>query len=276
VSAPTPSSASADTDDTYLYLADSAAALRDLLARRLVREGRYQEALPYFPLSGDVRINVTEYAQALHDARHIWRRANRARGWYQAAVLAQTYGMEMMGYETDPDYFTSDGAFAFGYGQRNPGHCYVTDGELSRFAATAPKPDMRLHYRFVAVDEALHAADLLPPRSQAFAAVLCHATGWMMSTAKITGDEEQASIRVRQLYDRYLTEGPHVSWALNFGQSCPEPDFESAARLPRTLALKRIRHFAGHHRWQLGLSFGASLIALVACVIWFWRRESAG
>ncbi|MGA2411990.1 MAG: hypothetical protein ABSG46_16595, partial [Candidatus Binataceae bacterium] len=173
--------------DTSLYDADPAAALRDLLARRLVREGRYQEALPYFHLPGDshfqdpdVRQHVTDYALALYEATHSWRRVNRARGWYQAAALARTYGMEMMGYETGPDYFITDGDFDGGYGQTEPGHCFVTDGELSRFAATVPKPDVRLRYRFLAVDEALHAANLLPPRSQAFAAVLCQATGWMM------------------------------------------------------------------------------------------------
>jgi hypothetical protein len=34
-----------------------------------------------------------------------------------------------------------------------------------------------------------------------------------------------------------------------------------------------MRHFVGRHRWQLGLSVSASLIALVAGVIWFWWRE---
>ncbi len=56
---------------------------------------------------------------------------------------------------------------------------FVTEGERQRFKASAPKPNLRYHYRFVGVDEALHAADLLPPRSQAFAAVLCHATKYV-------------------------------------------------------------------------------------------------
>ena len=286
VTAPTPTPSPAATDetglDTSLYDADPAAALRDLLARRLVREGRYQEALPYFHLPGDshfkdpdVRQHVTDYARALHKASSSWRRVNRARGWYQAAVLAQASGMEMMGYEIGPDYFINNGEFDFGYGQTTPGRCFVTGGELSRFAATTPKPDMRLRYRFLAVDEAVHAADLLPPRSQAFAAVLCHATGWMMSTEGITDDEAESHALVRELYHRYLREGPHVLWALNFGRACPDPDFESAARLPRILAVRHARHFAGHHRWQLGLSFVASLVALGAGLIWLRRRETA-
>ncbi|MBI3759073.1 MAG: hypothetical protein HY269_04880 [Deltaproteobacteria bacterium] len=261
--------------------ADPAAPLRDLLARRLVREGRYQEALPYFYLPGDsnfqdpdIRQHVTDYARAIHQAKSSWRRVNRAQGWYRAAVLARSFGMEMMGYEASPDFFINAGGLAFGYGQTNPGRCYVTDGELSRFAATTTKIDMRLHYRFLAVDEAVHAADLLPPQSQAFAAVLCHATGWMLSTENIDDDKEAANALVRELYHRYLREGPHVSWALHFGRDCPDPDFASAGRLPRTLAVRHARHFVGRYRWQLGLGFGASVVALGIGVIWFWRRKT--
>jgi cellulose synthase operon protein C len=221
-----------------------------------------------------VRQHVTEYAQALHEATGGWRRVDRARAWYQAAVLARNSGMEMMGYEAAPDYFGIDGAENSGIGQSDPGRSFTTDGELSRFAASNARPDRRFHYRFVAVDEAVHAADLLPPRSQAFAAVLCHATSWMMDTAKTDGNEFESGVLVHQLYRRYLKEGPHVAWAAHFGRDCPEPNFESAARLPRTLALRHARHFVGSHRWQLGLSFGASLIALVAGFIWLGRGKS--
>ncbi len=283
VPAPAPTPAPADADqtqpDTSLYDADPAARFRDLLARRLVREGRYQEALRYFHAPEDsqfkdseVRKHVIAYAHDLHEATGDWRSVNRARGWYRAAVLARTSGMEMMGYEAAPDYFVNDGELNFGFGQSNPGRCFTTDAELSRFVASSTQPDLRFHYRFVAVDEAVHAADFLSPRSQAFAAVLCHATGWMMSTENIVGDKEEAHARVRELYHRYLTEGPHVAWAVHFGVGCPEPNFETAARLPRILALRHTRHFVGLHRWQLGLSFGVFFIVLSAGLAWFWRR----
>jgi hypothetical protein len=284
--APTRSKSSADTDqpwvDTSVYYADPAAKLRDLLARRLVREGRYREALPYFHLpedahfkGTDLRDRVTDYARALDEATGDRRRVSRARGWYRAAVLARTSGMEMMGYEAAPDYFVNEGGMSGGYGQANPGRCFTRDAELSRFAASGAKPDLRLHYRFIAVDEAVHAADLLPPRSQAFAAVLCHATDWMMSTEGIDGVKDEAHVLAHQMYHRYLKEGPHVAWAAHFGHTCPDPDFESAGRLPRRLAIRHTRHFVGHHRWQLGLGFGASLVALVAGLIWLRRRETA-
>ena len=265
--------------------ADPATHLRDLLARRLVREGRYQEALPYFHLpedahfnDSDVRKHVTAYAGALAQATGSFRRVNRAQGLYRAAVLARTSGMEMMGYEAAPDYFITGGELGRpypGFGQVYPGHCFITDGELSRFAASTAKPDLRLHYRFIAVQEAVQAADR-PPRSQAFAAVLCHATDWMMNTARIGGDKQEASGLARKLYRRYVKEGPQVAWAQHFGRGCPEPDFESAARLPRTLAIRHARHFAGSHRWQLGLSFGGLIVALGASLAGYWRRRRAG
>ncbi len=274
-----PSTPDDQSDQGAVWQANKAARLRDLLARRLVREGRYDEALPYFhsPLDRNfsdpkVRDDVVSYARTLAVAHRSWSRINRARGWYQAAVLARRSGMEMMGYETDPDYFVNDGEFVGGYGQDNPGRCFVTDGERARFDASKPKISLRLHYRFIAVDEAIHAADLLPQRSQAFAAVLCHATGWMMSTVDIEGDQDAAKKRVHQLYRRYLKEGAYVPWGRQFGQVCPEPDFDEAAILPRILFVRHSRHFARVYRWPLVIGGGAFLLSVIAAFAW-WRRR---
>jgi tetratricopeptide (TPR) repeat protein len=258
-----PESAAA-TDQTGVYYwpfqADPAVRLRDLLARRLVRDARYKEALAYFHPPQDrhfgdpnVRKHVTEYAQALHEATGDWRSINRARGWYRAAVLARESGMEMMGYEGEPDYHGLGGAFEWGLGQSNPGVSFVTEGESSRFEVSAAHPYQRFHYRYIAIEDARHSADLLPPRSQAFAAVLCKATGWMMSS--------RDDIAVKHLYHRYLKEGPYVPWAAHFGLSCPEPDFDGAARLPRVLLVRNTRHFVGHHRWEGGLTLALAMVA---------------
>lgn len=101
-----------DDDNRALLVGETGA--RDLLARRLVREGCYDRAYPYFHSPQDrnfgnlkVRDDVTSYARALGAAHGSWSRVNRARGWYRAAVLARQLGMEMMGYETGPDYFVN-------------------------------------------------------------------------------------------------------------------------------------------------------------------------
>jgi len=284
----------------FIWNANKAARLRDLLARRLVREQRYADALPYFHSQQDknfenpkVREDVTAYAQALHTAHHSWLRINRARGWYDAAVLARKSGMSMMGYETQPDYFVNSGGLVGGYGQENPGRSWVTDGELARFDASKPKVELRLHYRFIAANEAIQAADLLPPRSQAFAAVLCHATNWMKATAGIVKDQAPATVIADQLYQRYLKEGAYIPWGKQFGRicwhgqshqgelleprsdcGCPEPDFESAARLPRALFIRQTRHFVSVHRWPLFFAGIVFLISAVGLVLRGHRRTA--
>ena len=265
VPAPPAGLSPADAQDSehfeWPFLTQPAVTLRYLLARRLVRDGRFTEALAYFHApedpyykDPDVRKNVTAYAQALHDAASDWWPIDRAHDWYRAAVLARDSGMEMMGYEAAPDYFATRGAFDWGFGQTSPGVSFVTDGERTRFAASGPIPDKRFHYRYIAVNQARHAADLLPPRSQAFAAVLCHATNWM-----IDSHDKQAA---QALYHRYVAEGPAVPWATHFGQSCPEPEFDSASRLPRILFIRHTRHLVRRYRWPLGIFFGLALIAI--------------
>src|SRR5262249_30318658 len=152
-------------------------------------------------------------------------------------------------------------SFDFGFGQQKLEGAFITDGERKRFEASAAIPDRRFHYRYVAVDEVSRAADLLPPRSQAFAAVLCAATRWMLGTP---GAEEQ----VHNLYARYVQEGPYVPWAANFGRGCPSPNFDDAAL---SHYWRDTRNFLSHYRWLVGIS-GLILIALVAGG-WFLRRH---
>jgi len=86
-------------------------------------------------------------------------------------------GNQIMGTEGPPDNYAEPSLSFSGIGQFElpADDRFVTDGERQRFKASALKPNFRYHYLYVGVDEAIHAADLLPPRSQAFAAVLCNA-----------------------------------------------------------------------------------------------------
>src|SRR5258708_6302563 len=90
----------------------------------------------------------------------------------------------------------------------------------SRFAASAPKPDTRFHYRGIAADRAAAAADLLPRRSQAYAATLC----WAARYAIDNSDQAKADT----IYRRYVANGAYQAWARNFGRTCPPPDSEGA------------------------------------------------
>jgi len=255
-------------ENCALFQADPAAQLRDLLARRLVRDRRYADATAYFE-DPKVRKLVSEYAHALEEAEHDWRRINRARRWWEAAILARESGMDMMGTELVPDDFESNGGYDWGSEAPSPqaAPSLASNRERSRFVASAPNPDKRFHYRYIAVEEAEHAATLLPPRSQAFAAVLCEATGWMLST-----DDDAA---VRRLYHRYVREGPYVRWAVHFGHSCPQPDFDKAARLPRVLLVRHTRHFVKLYRWDLGLALILMIVAGAAAFVGRRRRRAA-
>ncbi|MBN8872472.1 MAG: hypothetical protein J0H67_06530 [Rhodospirillales bacterium] len=268
--------ASRGWDTPNWLVTDPAAQLRDLLARRLVRQQRYQEALPYFHSFQDTafsdplaRAHVAEYAAARAQATTLWWRIERARAWYTAALLARQHGMGMMGFEGPPDYFALDGEYDMGVGQTRPGDAFVSPGERSRFAASNAVPDLRFHYRFVAVEHAILAADLLPTRSQAFAAVLCQATGWMLSTeARLDLPPNQpnpASRLVSELYARYVREGAAVPWAAHFGRDCPAPDFVAAVGTAPRQMLHDLRRIAREQRPRLAL-----VLAGIGLVVLLW------
>jgi len=235
---------------------DSRRALRDLLARRLMRDGRYQEAFAYFS-SDEVRNDAQAYARALHDAESAWGRVDRAEALFKAATLARRSGMEIMGTEGPPDSYYTDGDFEDGLGRAELKGPHITDGERQRFDASTANPNVRYHYRYVAIDEASNAADLLPAHSQAFAAVLCHATQWT----------SYDPARGKALYRRYVAQGAIVPWATHFGHNCPAPDFSAAVSMERQLMWRSARRYVSHHRWWFAGGGTLGMLALVWIVL---------
>lgn len=213
--------------DNYVPL-PVAAKLRNLLGRRLLREARYDEAPAYFD-SLDLQKKATWYGQLRHDAESKWWPSKRAFAYFHAATLARFNGMELLGYEMAPDYATLAGNYSLESNELKVGP-WVAEEEIVRQRASAAQPDQRYHYRYVANALASRAADYLPHTSQAFAAVLCEATGWN------TGPDEK-----RAFYQRYVKEGPYVDWAVSFGERCPYPDFQNADKRYVTQAVAPIR-----------------------------------
>jgi hypothetical protein len=234
--------------------------LRWLLARRLMRAGRYDDADAYFaPLLDprfsdvDLRAKAKEYAKDLHDGDHAWTDIGKAEARYAAAKIARENGMELIGYEQGPDFGDNGGGYQGGSGQtaETLKGDLVTAGERQRFNDTAAQPDRRFHYRYLASDKAVSAADLLPPRSQAFAASLCMATNWMLegppdyneaADGDATKPLNERQRRVQAYYARYVKQGPYVEWADSFGWNCEEPDFASARKLKRAEQVKAVKH----------------------------------
>jgi hypothetical protein len=140
---------------------------------------------------------------------------------------------------------------------------FVTDQERQRYAASEASPNRRFHYRDIAADHIMQAADLLPARSQAFAAVLCRGAGFVKYDAALSG----------KLYRRYVRQGAAVPFAADFGAACAEPDFRAAARFPYVRAWRAARYWLRDHRHAV-LAAGLSvLLAAGAGAGWLARRR---
>jgi hypothetical protein len=107
-----------------------------------------------------------------------------------------------MGTELGPDWTVCEGGTFFDdpaairatHARKEP--FGPTSDEVARLKASAPNPDRRFHYRFVAADLAWEAAALLPDESPETAAVLHTAGCWLRSTdTKLTHRYYTALVR---------------------------------------------------------------------------------
>lgn len=254
---PAPPALSQEDRDNYVPL-PVAASLRNLLGRRLLREGRFDEAPAYFD-NPDLQNKARAYGQLRQDAESKWWPTRRAEAYFHASWMARTWGMELLGYEMAPDYASLGGNYSLEPVELNVGPL-VAEGEVQRQQASAAQPDVRYHYRFVATALASQAADYLPHTSQAFAAVLCKAVGYNSSL------EEQSA-----LYQRYVKEGPYVDWAGDFGHQCQEPDFGKANKRYVTQALDPIR--SALRPYKAGLEVGGVVLVVAVGLGLISRRR---
>ncbi|ALM87109.1 hypothetical protein ASB57_19565 [Bordetella sp. N] len=272
--------ATAQSDWLYQHPVTVADRLRQLLARRLMRDGARKQALAYFPPDSDARfmsVNwadnqlvvtprlarqaATDYDTALSDAHGAWRDVTRAQALYRAAGIARKQGMDLLAYEQDPDFAVYDGGYTYGAGRdtRELAGPYITDDERQRYAATEAKPYARFHYREIAADHAVAAAAALPARSQAYAATLCSAARYI-----IDDDPKRASA----IYMQYIKNGAAVPFAASFGRACPAPDFEAAARFPYVQAWRKVKRHPAE-----AASAAVAALALVAAAVTLLRRR---
>ena len=255
--------------------------VRLLLARRLVREGRVPEAIAYFPpgQSNDSDASAAEARgyQAALDASQPgrpfdwpWQSVPRAEALFKVAMIDRKRGLQLMGTEGPPDEAALDGQFDFGVGLARPsGDSKSTDllgpDEERRFAASAPKPNVRFHYRPIAADRALAAADLLPQRSQAYAATLC----WAARFAIDSRDQAKAEA----IYKRYAATGAYQPWAKAFGGTCPQPDFDSAKTFWRD-RLEAWGSQKARSAWRHKILLAMIVVAVALSAGFLWRRRS--
>lgn len=204
------------------YVPDGAQAalqLRYLLARRLMRDGRFDEALRFFDEPKYKKL-ATDYVTAVRLSEHAAAKIERAAAMWRAAYMQRQNGLEIMGTEGDPDGAAYGGNGSDGIGQYSLSATpYVTTDEVARHGRSLPTPNARWHYRYNAMDKAEAAAQMTPPKSEAFAAILCHATDWATRT-----DGEEAG---RKYYREYVAKGARFKWVTHFGHHCPMPDFKN-------------------------------------------------
>lgn len=254
---PAPPALTQEQRDNYVPL-PVAASLRNLLGRRLLREGHYAEAVGYFD-NPDLQNKARLYGEQRLKADSAWWPTKRASALYNAAWTAREWGMDILGYEMAPDYATFGGNYSLETTALNVGPL-VSEAEMQRQKASQAQPDQRYHYRFVATALANRAADNLPHTSQAFAAVLCSAAGWNSSL------EDQSA-----LYQRYVKEGPYVPWAVDFGNQCPYPDFENADKRYVTQVTDAVRASLRPYKWPVQI--GAIVLAVGAALLLITRRQ---
>ncbi len=215
--------------DSYEFSENSSAVLRYLLARRLLREKHFKDALKYFD---DTRIKekakrYIEYYQKAKASKGV----KSASYWYKTAVLARYDGMELLGYELDPDYRTFWGVYSLGCTDYSIAHSdYITSEEYNRLRKYQVGPNKRFHYRYLAVDYIHNAASQVPPRSQAYVAMLSKAYWW------ICNHDFDLS---QDLYRQYVHNGAYVPWA--FGHSVPDPDFDAAQKMAKAERIRKIK-----------------------------------
>jgi tetratricopeptide (TPR) repeat protein len=164
--------------------------LRYLLARRLARNSL--PARPYFPeelqpkydeLMTNLKRGETESLPA----------EERAAGWFEAAKLLKSRGLQLIGTELKPDWHLTGGYFERSLTIESRTNCnpkvlVPSSDELARARRHNADPEERFHYRYQAAFIALQAASLLPDNSDEKAQILRTAGTWLMNRDPQTAD----------------------------------------------------------------------------------------
>lgn len=156
--------------------------LRHLLARRLVRLERLDEARAYFPAA--LLPDFERFRTLLLTGRDTAQPAAiRAAALMDAARLLKDEGMALRGAELEPDFAIWEGNFPVGLGlaqrEKLPPHLRATPDERARVGLETSGHNERFHYRYTAADLAWAAIELMPSESNVTARALVEAGGWL-------------------------------------------------------------------------------------------------
>jgi len=168
--------------------------VRYLLARRLARLHRPQEALDYYPSAW--QSHHRSLMRHLETGRNRSKsNIERARALWEAARMTRYQGMELIGTELAPDWTIHDGNYEVGVTLENRQSREFnavlppSNAESLRSNASRSIPFNRYHYRFLAADLAWEALQLMPDNANETARVFCEAGGWLKHRDPGTADK---------------------------------------------------------------------------------------
>ena len=184
-------------------------SLRHLLAKRLVREDRYDEARRYMP--EQYRAQLDEYVNSLNSAANPkLTKMKRARAYFHAAALLMNHGWEIMATTGEPDSIdrgttsmnleretgklmdrsTNNQFVEARTGSPLQIRVPVTKEEKRRLAQNKIVPFRAGHFRYVALGLVWKSAALLPDNTDELADILNTSGNWIRGDAH--GDDETA------------------------------------------------------------------------------------
>lgn len=210
---------------------DRAAWLYHLLARRLAREGQWDESIVWFQRAQTV-MEKQRYSRIKFNG--LRQDAQKVADWYkelesgmedeQRAVvlwnLAQKLrhcGLELMGTELHPDYVIHGGSFPYLFYYfseifHSNGRFPLSDQTVQRIENSVSKPNSRFHYRYIAADYGWQAAQLLPNNDVRTAFILWESGTWLKYLNPKQADRFYKSLVTRNRNTEIGKEADLLRW----------------------------------------------------------------
>jgi len=190
--------------------------IRYLLARRLSRLGRWDEARPYYPAKWQGRFDAYIQALSKGDNEGLSSQEQAAALW-KAACIARYEGMELLGTEAEPDWFVWRGNFERTpasqiRGLPKPDELVPSTSDERRRLQENFVPEKRFHYRYTAADYAWQAAELMPNNSDETARVLCIAGSWLKVRDPQAADRFYKTLVLRCRKTKLGQEADKLRW----------------------------------------------------------------
>ena len=185
--------------------------LRHLLARALLRQGKVEESVRYFPHK--YHADMTEYAEKWKIFNSSADPEEQAKTLFRIAQIQLRYNIELFGYEFDPDFYICEGNYA----------CH-TPAKMRR---TSILP--RFHYRKTIAESFRRTAELTKSRELKFVSYL--AAAWTLRNTDPAGADpfykQLCSLKITPLSEflirrKWIPNYSHTWWREDFCRIKPE------------------------------------------------------